>query len=288
MRKPEELSSCGSRWDVVYVKWRLGTKVTTSIQKVAQVLGVFRTCPSVGIRELARKTGLAPSDVHRIVASLAEIGYLEQEQSRKYSLGLEFLKLGRTAHQYSTLCRQATPFLRRLSEMAEVTVNLAIIDRREEKAFFVEQVDSLELLEIQYQVGSEASPYATSVGKVLFAHLASDAMNLRLKQSLQSMTRHTITDFAALEREFDNVRLRGYAIDREEVVNGICCVGTPVVDATGHVVAAISASVPASRLDGSEESMLIAATRTTAAKLSRALDGSQSCAIGKPCRPVEE
>jgi DNA-binding IclR family transcriptional regulator len=250
-----------------------GVKPATSIEKVCRVLGAFRVRPLMGITELAKKTGLLPSDVHRIVRSLEPFGYLAQDpQSKKYRLGLELLKLGHLVHQRIELREVARPYLVRLSEATEATANLAVFDERELEILFVEQIDSPGEVQIKLRIGARASPHATAVGKVLTAHLPPVvAGRLLKKDGMPRRTPNTITDRATLERELEMIRSRGYATDREEAVTGACCVSAPVRDHRGEVVAAVSVSMMAARMAAWRESQLVSLVRSTAGKISTAL-----------------
>ncbi|MGA2118148.1 MAG: IclR family transcriptional regulator C-terminal domain-containing protein, partial [Bryobacteraceae bacterium] len=82
---------------------------------------------------------------------------------------------------------------------------------------------------------------------------------------------HTITDVATLERQFQQVRQQGYAVDREECTEGLCCLGCPVRDYTGAVVGAISVSMPTAQFLIWEESHLAACVKAAGAAVSSSL-----------------
>ncbi len=248
-------------------------KPATSIEKVCRVLEAFRSRPEMGIRDIAGATGLLPSDAHRIMRSLECFGYISQDaETRKYRLGLEVLKLGHLVYQRIELREVARPFLRRLSESVRATANLAIFDPNDMEVVFVEQIDSPDEVQIRLRIGSRASPHATAVGKVLAAYLhRSTARRLLKKDGMPRKTRNTITDLARLEKEFETIRAEGFAADREEAVVGAFCIGAPVRDHTGRVVAAISISMMAARVALSEERRLIHLVKQAAARISEAL-----------------
>lgn len=221
---------------------------------------------------MAELTGLLPSDVHRILRSLQVFGYIEQDETKKYRLGLELLKLGHLVHQRIELREVARPFMRHLSEVAQATVNLAVFDAHELEIIFVEQIDSPAELQIRLRIGASVAPHATGVGKVLLAHMdRQTAMKVIEKSGLPKRTRYTITDIAKFEREIDAVRSQGYALDREESVAGAFCIAAPVRSHNGEVVASISVSMMAAHLAATEEPRLIAAVRAAAASISAGL-----------------
>ena len=248
-------------------------KPATTIVKVCRLLGAFRDHPSMGITELAAKTELLPSDVHRILTSLESFGYIEQDaHTKKYHLGLELLKLGHTVLQRLEVREIGRPLLRRLSEKVEATANMAIFDSRQLEILFVEQIDSPNEIQIRARIGAPASPHSTGLGKTITAFLDADTARRSLKKNgLRKRTAHTITDAAELEREFAKIRAQGYAVDREEAVEDACCLAAPVYDHTGAVVAAISVSMMAARFYRWGEPDLAAIVKSFAKKFSTTL-----------------
>lgn len=248
-------------------------KPATSIVKVCQVLDTFRDRPVLGLMEIAERTGLLPSDVHRILASLHMFGYIERvAETRKYALGLELLRQGHRVLLRLEIRDVGRPFMRRLAETGEGTANLAILDAHEQDMIFIEQIDSPAEVQINLRIGARASPHATAVGKVLCSYLTLDEVRRLLEKSgLPRKTPYTITDPAKLEREFETVRDSGYAVDREEALEGACCLAAPVRNHAGTVVAALSLSMATRRFNRWQEAKLASLVRSAAAQFSAAL-----------------
>jgi DNA-binding IclR family transcriptional regulator len=248
-------------------------KPATSIEKVCKVFHAFRSKPSMGITEVAERTGLLCSDVHRILRSLQHFGFVSQNpRTKKYELGLELLKLGHLVHERTELCGVARPYMRLLSEAAQATANLAVFDPQEREVLFVEQIDSPAEVQIRLRIGRRVSPHATSVGKVLLAHLDSETVAAIVRDlGLPKITRYTITDPAQFEKELETIRLQGYGADREEAVIGACCMGAPVRNHEGKVVAAVSISMMAAHVSRAEEPQLASLVKTAGANISKAL-----------------
>jgi DNA-binding IclR family transcriptional regulator len=159
-----------------------------------------------------------------------------------------------------------------LSETAGATANLAIFDPLDHGVVFIEQVDCPTQAQIGWRIGHSAFPHATAVGKTLLAHLEEattrDAVE---KNGLVRRTRFTITEAAALVTELDKVRQAGFAVDHEESVLGACCIGAPVRDQGGSVVAAVSVSMSTLRLRQLHENDVVGLVKSTARKISSAL-----------------
>jgi DNA-binding IclR family transcriptional regulator len=252
-------------------------KPAISVEKVCRIFDAFRTKASLGITELAERTSLLPSDVHRLLRSLECFGYVVQdEDTRKYRLGLELLKLGHLVHQRIELREVARPFMRHLSEAAQATANLAVFDPHDLEVIFIEQVDSPNEVQIRLRIGRRVPAHATAVGKVLLAHLDRATVRRVLKKhGMQKLTCHTITDPATLDQELDAVMERGVAADHEEALLGACCIAAAVRDHRGNAVAALSISMMASHLGRDDEPRLVALVRHAAREISAAL-GAES------------
>ena len=245
-------------------------KDSTTVEKVWRIFDAFRGEGCMGITQLAERTSLLPSDVHRLIKSLEHFGFIEQEaETRKYYLGLELLKLGHLVHQRLEIRKIAEPYLRQLAQQAEATANLAVFDARELEVIFIEQVDSPNEFRVRLRIGAPVYPHATGVGKVLTAHMDRElARRVFGKRGLVKRTSHTITNMAKLEKELDRVLAQGYALDREEGLKGAFCIAAPVLDHSGAVAAAVSISMLASGISGPLESRLITAVLTNAARIS--------------------
>ena len=90
--------------------------------------------------------------------------------------------------------------------------------------------------------------HCTGVGKVLMAYLPPEQRaELINKKGLPRFTKNTLTDVKSLEDELTRVRMQGFAIDNEEIMDGLRCVAAPIRDQTGKVISAISLSGPVSR-----------------------------------------
>jgi DNA-binding IclR family transcriptional regulator len=248
-------------------------KPATSIEKVCRVLDALRRRSAMGVTEVAQHTGLLPSDAHRILSSLAHFAYVEQDHSSKrYRLGMELLKLGHLVHARMEIRQTARPFLERLAEDTSSTANMAVFDRRELAVVFVEQIDSESEIQLRLRVGSIVGAHSTSVGKVLLAHLPEATLEQVVKKhGLKKKTRYTITERSRLAAELEMVRSDGYAIDREEGVEGAFCVGAPVYDHSGQVVAAVSVSTMLARVSSAGERTIITAVKRTSKGISNAL-----------------
>jgi DNA-binding IclR family transcriptional regulator len=258
-------------------------KPATTISKVCRVLGEFRQRPSLGVTDLARRTGLLPSDVHRILASLKFCGFVEQNpQTKTYRLGVGLMKLGLAAFQRNELREAARPLLLRLSGEVEATAHLAIFDPQEFDIFLVDQFDTSAEIPFKANFGATAAAHCTALGKAIMANIDHDVALRYLEQKGTPRTApNTITQLVLLEAELRQTQSQGYSLDREESAGGACCVGAAIRDWTGETVGAISVSMPAQRYYRVQTASLASAVRSTAAELSQLVGYSALAAAAR-------
>lgn len=245
-----------------------------SLKRGLAILSAFTSGrPLLGISELAREVELSRSTAHRYVATLAALGYLEQDAAtRKYRLGPRVLDLGFSAINSMELREISAPHLQRLSDETGHTVNMAILDGAD--IVYIERCRSSREgqreIDLNLHVGSRLPSYCTSMGKVLLAHLP-DAERDALLDRIELTKRgpNTLTARTALVAELKRVRETGIAVNNEELAYGLRSIAVPVRGQSGEVVAAINLAVHRSWVSMEDlVKRLSPALRTTAAAIS--------------------
>lgn len=179
----------------------------------------------VAISELAARSGLPLGTVHRLLRTLVDLGYVRQEPSRSYAVGLGFLRFGDRAA--SALASWSGPVLEDLARQLGESVNLAALEG--DHVVYLAHVPSSRSMRMFTQVGSRVAAHSTGVGKAILAEFApTEAQALLAHSRLESSTVHTITSLDALVEELDAIRQRGYAMDDEEQELGVRCVAAAV------------------------------------------------------------
>lgn len=247
--------------------------VLSSVRNAARLLSAFIDERELGVSELARRLDLAKSTVHRLLTTLAEEGFIEQDsRTGKYQLGIRLYELGAAVSLNTDLHDAATTHMHDLRETTGETVHIAVLDRDTCEVVYVERAESEQTLRLFSRIGLRMPAYTTSTGKVLLASLPPQELDEILSRTtLAPLTRHTITDEETLRRELERTRTRGYAENRNESELGVASVGAPIRDATGSVVASISVAGPTMRLDRDAKPAIVAATREAAESISRRL-----------------
>ena len=221
-----------------------------SIERGFQILELLRIQGrAIGISEMANLLGLSTTTVHRLLKTLKGCRAVKQDpQTHLYDLNDYLLLYGKAVLNRFNFLGSIHPILGELSKRVGETVFMGILDDQYD-VIYIDQVDSLDYpLRMTPQIGLRQSAHSTSLGKVLLANLPDEKRILFLsRNSFPRKTEFTLTTAQELSNELEKVRKVGYALDQEEMENGICCVAAPIHNSRG-TIAAISLSGPSSRL----------------------------------------
>jgi IclR family pca regulon transcriptional regulator len=231
--------------------------LSQSLERGLAVLCAFAPDrPALGISDLARDLGLTRSTAHRYVATLASLGFLEQDPAtRKYQLGARVLDLGFAMLGSLGLREIAAPHLRRLTDATGHTSNLAIRDGAD--VILIDRVRGrpgrYHHLEFALHVGSRIPAYCSATGKALLAYLPRPDLE-RILDSVDMVQRgpRTQTSKRGLLTELDQVRRTGLATNDEELESALRSIAAPVRARSGEVVAAVNVAIPWSPVAMSE------------------------------------
>ena len=228
-----------------------------SLERGLAILAAFRSGrPLLGVSELGREVGLSRSTTHRYVATLASLGYLQQDTgSKKYGLGPRVLDLGFSAINSMELREVAAPHLRGLSDDTGYTVNMAILDGLD--IVYVDRCRSSRAgqreIDLNLHVGARLPAYCTSLGKVLLAYLPPDELERSVARiELVRRGPNTLTSRTALAQELKRVREAGFAVNNEELAYGLRSIAAPIVSHEGAAVAAINLAVHSSMMSSAD------------------------------------
>jgi IclR family KDG regulon transcriptional repressor len=197
-----------------------------------------------GVAELSRRVKIDASQVHRALRVLQQNDYVEQDpKTKKYRLSSRVVELASSYLKRVDIRTEARPILIHLQKSTTHTAHFAILSRRYSVIIDQERGPSANSLNIV--MGDIAPVHATALGKVLLAYLDPASLEQILAElDYTPLTSHTILSDTELRAQLSEIRLRGYATDREEAYRGVCCVAAPVFNWTGKVIAAISVSGP--------------------------------------------
>ncbi len=243
---------------------------TSSIQvidRVTALLEAITTHPEpASLKFLSAETRLHPSTAFRILNALASHGLVERTSAGRYALGVKLLHFGSHVHGKVDLLREAKPIMEALCAQVGETVNLTV--REGDEVVYVERVAPNRMMRVEQVIGSRAPLHVTAVGKLFLAESGEKACREYARRTgLPRYTANTLTQVTKLWAQIANTHKQGFALDNEEAEQGVSCIGVPVRDAHGIMVAGLSISAPSDRIEDAWAERV----RSTARQISTAL-----------------
>ena len=226
---------------------------TPAVQVLERMFALVNVLASregnMSLKEISEKTGLHPSTAHRILNDLTIGRFVERAQPGSYRLGMRLLELGNLVKGRLDVRDAALRPMQALHARIQQPVNLSL--RQGDEIVYVERAYSERSgMQVVRAIGERAPLHLTSVGKLFLA--VDDAQRIRAyatRTSLHGQTKNSITQLSNLERELARVRQLHYAQDNEEFELGVRCMACGIHDDQGRLLAGLSVSAPASRLD---------------------------------------
>ena len=244
---------------------------TPTIQVIERMFAIIDVLASreepMPLKEISERTGLHPSTTHRILNDLAIGRFVDRPEAGSYRLGMRLLELGNLVKGRLSVRDAALAPMRDLHKLIQQPVNLSM--RQGDEIVYIERAYSERSgMQVVRAIGGRAPLHLTSTGKLFLA--ADDPQRVRAyatRTGLAGHTRNSITQLPALERELSKARQYGIARDNEELELGVRCMAAGIYDDQNRLVAGLSISAPADRLEEAWVSRL----QETAQTISRAL-----------------
>jgi DNA-binding IclR family transcriptional regulator len=222
---------------------------------------------AISLKEISEKTGLHPSTAHRILNDLTIGRFVDRPEPGSYRLGMRLLELGNMVKARLNVRDAALAPMRDLHKLIQQPVNLSM--RQGDEIVYIERAYSERSgMQVVRAIGGRAPLHLTSVGKLFLS--VDEPMKVRsyaTRTGLSGHTKNSITQLPVLERELSKVRQYGIARDNEELELGVRCIAAGIYDDQGKLLAGLSISAPADRLDEAWLSKL----QATAEGISQAL-----------------
>jgi len=216
-----------------------------SLERGLAILSSFNSDrPLIGVSDLSREFDLSRSTAHRYIATLARLGYLQQDpDSKRYRLGPRVLDLGFSAINSMDLREIAAPHLRQLSDETQHTVNLAILAGAD--VVYIERCRAAgprqREIDLNLHVGSRLPAYCTALGKAILAFVPDTRLE-RIIEEIDFAQRgpNTLTDPKTFREELARIRASGIAVNDEELAYGLRSIAAPIHSHSGEVLAALN------------------------------------------------
>lgn len=260
---------------------------TGALEKALDVLEVIGQVPSgLSQSELADRLQLPRTTVYRLLATLISRGLLRRDPLRKvYCLGFRCFEMARQAYAMPDLAAAAAVEIRLLRDLTGETSYLAVLDGLD--VLSLDRCDGAHSQRSSAILGQRKPVYCTSQGKAILSALGPQERESIVRDlALKALTPHTITNRRRLQAELDISASRGYAVDDEEIVLGVRCVGAPIVDSQGQVRGAISVAGPAYRLTRTRLDLLGPEVAEAARRIGAQLQSTSAHIDDVAIRPV--
>jgi DNA-binding IclR family transcriptional regulator len=218
------------------------------LDKAMEVLALFTPGrATMTLRQVVQETGFPKTTAFRILSSLVEHRICEfDKDTQSYSLGFELLRLADIRRRQTDIHSVAMPVMRELRDEIQETVVLSV--RSGQHRVHIDAAEGLHPMRRTADLGVSAPLHAGAASKVLLAGMTDAEIEDYLRTApLTKFQKSTITDKKALWKEIQNIRSRGYAESKGEIISGGRAVAAPIRDFSGRTVAVFDILTPEER-----------------------------------------
>ncbi|TFV50823.1 IclR family transcriptional regulator [Bradyrhizobium niftali] len=247
------------------------------VQSVDRALSILETLAEddegYRLSDLAVRTGLSASTVHRLLATLESRRFVQFDRAEsKWHVGVRSFTVGASFARRRNFSTQAIPYLRKLRDLTRETANLAVVD--DEFIIVLTRMESREIMRSLTQVGGRVAMVTSGVGKAVLATYSDEDVGAVIRHhGMPRLTEKSIVRPGDLFKELATIRKQGFAIDDEEACMGLRCIAAVVYNDCAEPLAAISVSGMTSRLTDDRLPEIGQIVREVAGELTVALGG---------------
>ena len=220
-----------------------------NLEKGIAVLECLALHPEgLSLQKMRALLGIPQTTTYRILNTFLQSGYLLYDgKIKEYKLSGKFLTLGFASLSEQNLLEIVLPYLRELRDIVKETVCFGVLGS--EKGVFIEQAQGHHTFRFVLSPGKAFELHCSAPGKAIMAYLPIAIRDRYLSlMSFEKFNVRTITDRESYLKELDKVINVGYAIDNEEELTGVICIGSPILNYKGYPCGTIWISGPKDRL----------------------------------------
>lgn len=213
------------------------------VQSIERALDIIESAASSQegktLTEISCDTGIHKSTVYRILTTLMNRGYLARKEDGNYRIGHKMIEVISFYISELEIQTEARPYITEISEYLGMSAYMGVLEG--DKVVYVEKANAMGSVSTFSSIGLRIPAYCSALGKCLLSGLSKSELEETMKDcSFIKFTPNTIDSMDMLQRDLIKVRERGWAVDNEEYEKGHRCVGAPVYDYKGDIVAAVS------------------------------------------------
>lgn len=225
------------------------TNSVKSVLKAFLIMEELDKSGELSIGDLSERLKMDKATVHRLINTIKEAGYVDQNpDNKKYSNGLKLLAIGNRVMDKMGVKHISRASIEELSEKTGETANLGV--RVGNKIYYIDKLESNSTIKVGQSIGTNVPCYCSALGKAILAFTDEVVVRDILDGVIfERYTDNSIADKTVFLEELKRIKERGYSVDDEEYVVGLICIGAPIFDYHGSPIAAISVSIPKYRYD---------------------------------------
>jgi IclR family transcriptional regulator, acetate operon repressor len=246
-----------------------GDRLTYFEKGMVLLARVIRDKGNSSLRDLASELDIPLSTAYRLISAQKRAGLLRAAGRGRFSAGRELLDLASGFDARLELAEAARPHLRRLARQLRRTVHLGVLENDMVTYLVKEQGGEAKIFTLE---GMQLEAYCSAIGKTLLAALENDERERYLTAGpFVALTPQTITDSGELRKSLEAIQKFEYAVDHEEVSEGLRCIAIPLRDRCNHTVAAVSVSQTTCSGALIEDQVLLASLQECVGRIGKSL-----------------
>lgn len=212
---------------------------------ILELLGDFEH--ELSISEIVSQLGLTKSNVNKLLSNLEAFGYVEHNRyTGNFRLGVKTFQISQAYINKLNLIDISMQALQDLKNRLNESVYIGVL--RQGNVVYLDVIETDEAVRVMPRIGNVGPAYATAIGKAQLSMMAETEVMEFYKDGMKQLTSKTVNSIEALLKDLEDCRKKGYAMDNEEYEKGVCCIGSPVLNFMGDVIAGISVSAPCQRM----------------------------------------
>lgn len=233
---------------------------------ILDILGDFEH--ELSISEIVGQLGLTKSNVNKLLANLEAFGYVEHNRyTGNFRLGVKTFQISQAYINKLNLIDISMQSLQELKNKLNESVYIGVL--RDTRVVYLDVIETDEAVRVMPRIGNVGPAYATAIGKAQLSMFPESEIREFYKDGIKKLTKKTVGSIEELLKDLAEARVKGYAMDMEEYEEGVCCIGSPIQNFMGSVIAGISVSAPIQRMPKERiEKEIVPALLETAKNLS--------------------
>jgi len=237
------------------------------ISKALQIIRAFTDKDKWGVNELARYVDMPVSSVHRMLTVLKEENILMfSENTKKYTVGNEFIRIASIIANNTDLKRIAQPYMQNVANNIGHAVYLAQYYPEHQKLAFIDSIKSASALQYVLSIGVLQPIYIAASGKSILAFLEKDTIKQILDNNVEDVQKRK-----EVYEELKEIRKNKYSITSNERKQGALSVGAPIFNSTEQIIGSIICVLPKDMYEEKDKSTYINNIKFAASKISHLL-----------------